>query len=270
MIFLLFLLIVLLFVMLYLLALQGRRDHPGWEKLEGVRYAHRGLHGNGVPENSMTAFRLAVENGYGIELDLHLLADGTLAVIHDGTLLRTTGCEGKVEALTAEELPNYRLEGTEDTVPTFSQVLELVDGRVPLIVELKAVGNNYAALTDAACQVLKDYRGPWCMESFDPRCIRHLRLQHPQVIRGQLAENFFKTNPDITWYQKVGMTFQLVNFLTQPDFAAYRFADRKRLDIFLVKKFWGLRTVGWTIRSKEDLEQAEREQWIPIFEGFTP
>ena len=270
MIFLLFLLIVLLLFMLYLMVLMGRREHLGWKKLEGYRYAHRGLHGNGVAENSMTAFRLAVEKGYGIELDLHLLADGELAVFHDGTLLRITGCQGKVESLTAGELQNYRLDGTEDTIPTFRQVLELVDGRVPLIVELKCVDDNYAALTDAACRLLENYTGPWCMESFDPRCIRHLRLHHPNVIRGQLAENFFASKAKITWYQKVGMTCQLANLLTRPDFAAYRFDDRKRLGVFIVKHFWGLHTVGWTIRSADELEKAEKERWISIFEGFTP
>ncbi len=255
---------------LYLLALTGRRNHPGWKALKGHRYAHRGFHGNGVAENSMTAFRLAVEKGYGIELDVHLLADGSLAVFHDGTLQRTTGREGKVEALTAKDLPNYPLEGTEDTIPTFRQVLELANGRVPLIVELKAVDNNHAPLTDAACAALRDYAGPWCMESFDPRCIHHLRHHHPEVIRGQLAENFFKSKANISWYQKLAMTCQLANFLTYPDFVAYRFADRKRPGVFFAKHIWHLQTVGWTIRTKEDLVRAEKEQWIPIFEGFTP
>ena len=262
--------VILLCSQLYLLALMGRQEHPGWKRLEGVRYAHRGLHGNGVAENSMTAFRLAVEKGYGIELDIHLLADGTLAVIHDGTLLRTTGCDGKVENLTLADLQNYHLEGTEDTIPTFRQVLELVNGKVPLIVELKSVDNNFAALTDAACDLLKVYSGAYCMESFDPRCIHHLRKHHPYVIRGQLAENFFKSKVNISWKHKLCMTCQLTNFLTQPDFVAYRFADRKRPGIFLVRKFWKLHTVGWTIKTPEDLHRAEKENWLPIFEGFEP
>ncbi len=262
--------LIVLLLQLYLLALMGRQQHPGWKELEGVRYAHRGLHGNGVAENSMTAFRLAVEKGYGMELDVHLLADGTLAVIHDGTLLRTTGCEGKVEDLTRADLEKYALEGTADTIPAFSQVLELVNGAVPLIVELKSADNNYAALTDAACALLKNYHGAYCIESFDPRCIYHLRKHHPEVIRGQLARNFFKSDVKISWYQKLCMTTQLANFLTQPDFVAYRFAERKRLGVFLVQKFWKLHTVGWTIRTPEDLEKAEKENWLPIFEGFTP
>ena len=264
------LLLLVLVFLVYLLILGGRRQQPGWEKLEGFCYAHRGLPGNGVPENSMTAFRLAVEKGYGIELDIHLLADGTLAVIHDGSTLRTTGRDTKVETLTAADLTSYPLEGTEDTIPTFRQVLDMVDGKIPLVVELKSVDDNYAALTDAACAMLKDYPGAYCVESFDPRCVHHLKKHHPQIIRGQLAENFFKSETPLTWQQKLCMTSQLANFLTQPDFVAYRFADRKRPGIFLVKHFWKMKTVAWTIKTPEDLEKAEQEGWLPIFEGFIP
>ena len=256
--------------LLYLLALMGRRDHPGWGKLEGFRYAHRGLHGNGVPENSMEAFRLAVEKGYGIELDVHLMKDGNLAVIHDAALLRTTGAPGTVEELTLEQLGNYRLEGTDAPIPSFEEVLRLVNGRVPLVVELKAVGSNAGALTDAVCRVLETYPGAYCIESFDPRCIHHLRKHHPQVIRGQLAENFLKKRTNLPYPVAVLMTCQLANFLTRPDFVAYRFSDRKRPGIFFAKHLWGLHTVGWTIKTGEDCRQAEKEDWIVIFEGFCP
>ena len=113
--------VLLLALILYTLAVVGRKGHPGLNDLRGWAYAHRGLHGNGVPENSMAAFRAALEAGYGIELDIHLLKDGNLAVIHDHSLLRTTGCDRKIEDLTTQELTNYRLEGTEETIPAFSQ-----------------------------------------------------------------------------------------------------------------------------------------------------
>ena len=96
--------ILLVLILLYLLALCCRTGHPGWQQLTGWHYAHRGLHGNGIPENSMAAFRLALEKGYGIELDVHLLKDGTLAVIHDSALKRTTGAEGRIEDLTKAQL----------------------------------------------------------------------------------------------------------------------------------------------------------------------
>ena len=147
--------VILILLILYILSLRGRSGYPGVEKLRGWDYAHRGLHSPGVPENSLAAFRAAVEHGYGAELDVHLLRDGGLAVIHDSLLVRTTGQEGRVEELTTEELTNYRLEGTEETIPTFDQVLKVFGGKTPLIIELKPEGGNHKALCMAACAAME-------------------------------------------------------------------------------------------------------------------
>ena len=186
------LIILLILAALYILALRGRKGHPGWDRLLGWKYAHRGLHDAERPENSMAAFRAALDAGYGIELDLHLLADGNLAVMHDSSLKRTAGAEVNMEELTTEQLKNYRLCGTEETIPEFRQVLDLFAGKAPMVVELKAVGNNAAALCETACKMLEGYDGPYCIESFDPRCVHWLKKHRPDIIRGQLAENFYK------------------------------------------------------------------------------
>ena len=178
-------------VVLYLFAVRGRVGHTGLCELRDYAYAHRGLHDTKAAENSLTAFTEAKRAGYGVELDVHLLADGNLAVIHDSSLQRTTGYEGYVEDLTAGELKNYFLEGTADTIPKFRDVLDLFAGSAPIIVELKSVRNNYAKLCKAACDMMDSYSGPYCMESFDPRCIRWLRKNRPEIIRGQLTENYF-------------------------------------------------------------------------------
>ena len=145
--------------LLYVLSTACRRGHPEMKQLLGWKYAHRGLHAEGCPENSMAAFRRARDCGYGVELDVHLLADGNLAVIHDYQLIRMTGQEGKVEDLTTEQLTAFHLSGTEETIPEFRKVLDLYDGRAPLIVELKVAGNNYAALCRKACEMLDGYKG---------------------------------------------------------------------------------------------------------------
>lgn len=263
-------LLVVLFL-LWLLATRCRSGHKGMADLQGWSYAHRGLHGSGVPENSMAAFRAALEGGYGIELDIHLLKDGNLAVMHDSLLNRTTGQPGHIEDLTTEDLKHYRLEGTEETIPEFMDVLTLFHGKAPLIVELKPENGNYAALTEAACKMLETYNGVFCMESFDPRCIAWLKKHRPDIIRGQLSENFFKSRNDMSDSLRCLMTHYLTNFLTVPDFIAYNFSHRKSSpSIFLCRKFWKAQGVAWTLRSKEDYDTALAEGWLPIFEGFRP
>ena len=258
------------FCIFYVFAVMGRKNHPGLKNLQGWNYAHRGLHNAERPENSLAAFRAAAEKGYGSEFDVHLLKDGQLAVIHDHSLLRNAGVDIQIEDLTAEDLPNYKLDGTEETIPTFRQVLDVFEEKAPIIVELKAINGNYQALVDAAVAQMKDYKGVYCMESFDPRCIRYLKKQYPDIIRGQLTENFMKVKGKAPWYIKLMVTLQLENFLIMPDFVAYKFIDRKNLGMFLVRKLWGIQGVTWTIKTPEEFATAVQEGWIPIFEGFEP
>ncbi len=261
---------IVLIVILYVLMLRGRTGHKGLPALRGWYYAHRGLHSEGVPENSMAAFRAAKNAGYGVELDVHQLKDGSLVVIHDHSLLRTAGVDVNIEDLTLADLEHYRLEGTEERIPLFSEVLELYAGEAPLIVELKPTAKNCAALCKAACDMLADYNGAYCVESFDPRCVAWLRKNRKEVIRGQLTENFFRSNSKLPAIVKFLMRYNFFNVATRPDFIAYRFADRKNISNFLCRKLWGLQGVTWTIRSKEDFDAAVAEGWIPIFENFEP
>ena len=263
--------LILTLIILTVFAVMGRRGHAGLKDLQGWGYAHRGLHGNGLPENSMAAFKAALDGGYGIELDIHLTKDGDLAVIHDTSLKRTAGCDIKITDLTVDELKNYHLEGTEETIPAFHQVLDLYAGKAPLIIELKADGNNQQQLVDTAVYAMKGYRGPWCMESFDPRCVYYLKKNHPEVIRGQLSENFFASKNNLPWWLKCVLSYTLANFLTQPDFVAYRFDHRNNILTNVIwKKLWKLQPVTWTIRSQEDYDVAVKEGYLPIFENFRP
>ena len=264
------LIILTILIILFLLSLIGRRNHPDLAMLRGWSYAHRGLHSEGVPENSIAAFKKALDNGYGIELDIHLMKDSNLAVIHDASLKRTAGADVNIEDLTAEDLSKYRLEGTDETIPLFKDVLALFNGKAPMIVELKAV-NNYAELCKAACAMLEKYSGVYCLESFDPRCIIWLKKNRPELIRGQLAENFI-VNPKskIPFVLKLAMSWNLGNFLSRPDFVAYRYADRNHFSVHLCRTLWKLQGVSWTLRTKEDYDIAVKEGWIPIFENFMP
>ena len=254
----------------YLFVIKGRLGHKDLPALQKWYYAHRGLHAEGVPENSIGAFAAAKNAGYGIELDIHLMKDGNLAVIHDASLKRTAGADVKIENLTREDLCDYRLESTDERIPLFSDVLSLVQGEVPLIVELKSVDNNYAELCETACKLLEDYSGLYCMESFDPRCIAWLRKNRSDIVRGQLAYNLFRVDVNIPAVMKFCLRHHILNISTRPDFIAYGFADRKIPANILCRKLWGMQGVVWTIRSQKDFETACREGWIPVFENFKP
>ena len=184
--------IVLLIALLYILCLRCNRRRD-WKKFQGWRYAHRGLHDKPrIPENSIPAFKRAVQCGFGAELDVHLMKDGHLAVIHDASLRRTAGADVEIEDLTAEDLQQYKLEGTEYHIPLLEEVLPIFAGKAPLIVELKAERGNADALAAAACALLDKYKGKYMVESFDPRCLMWLWHNRPQVLRGQLSENFLR------------------------------------------------------------------------------
>ena len=264
---------VLVLFLLWCLLLVPRRGQPGWEKLADVRYAHRGLHdmGQGIPENSLAAFRRAAEEGFGAELDVHLMADGQLAVVHDSSLDRVCGRSGVIEDLRGEDLAEYPLKGNGERIPLLEEVLAVFEGKTPLIVELKVERGNAAALTDAAMERLKDWRGTYCIESFHPAVLMHLKKNHPAVIRGQLSENFLRSRSGaLSWPGRVILTFLLTSFLTRPDFIAYNYIDRSCPSLRLMRRLYGVREVGWTIRSRELLESLERQGVIPIFEGFRP
>ncbi len=260
-------------ISLYLLLLCCRRGHLAWGSLELYRYAHRGLHDrdHGVPENSLLAFRRAVDHGFGAELDVHLTRDGRLAVIHDNSLKRTAGAEVNASELTAEELGQYRLEGTEEKIPFLEEVLPVFEGKTPLIVELKVDGGNYAALAKTACDMLDQYDVEYCIESFHPQAVRWLAKNRPKVCRGQLSQNFLKgDHTGLGFFADFAMTHLLTGFLTAPDFIAYNCHHRNRLSLKLCRKVWGVREVSWTIRTPEELDACEGDGCLSIFEKFIP
>ena len=258
----------------YALLIKPRRNHPGWEALSGVRYAHRGLHDMrlGIPENSMAAFRRAVEHGFGAELDVHLLADGELAVIHDSSLARVCGRPVHIEDLTAADLPNCTLMGTDETVPLLRDVLALFEGKTPLIIELKVKRGNGKALTDAVMARLEGWNGTYCIESFHPGVLLRLRYKFPEVIRGQLSENFLRDS-DVSSLP-LPVRFVLTNLLTSaatgPDFIAYKWQDRNSPTFRLMKKVYGVHEAAWTVKDRKTMEALDRDGAVSIFEGFIP
>ena len=247
------LIVLLALDLLFTLALRCRKGHQKWEILKKYRY-----------------FRRAIERGFGAELDVHLLKDGTLAVFHDSDLKRCANVEGEIEDLTLDELKQLRLEGTDEQIPTFDEVLALFEHETPLIIELKTARGNHMALAKAVCERLDSYQGEFCIESFDPFALIDVKKLRPEICRGQLSMNFEKDKAGLPWYKRFIAGNLLLNFLTVPDFIAYKFEDRSSYCLRSCVRVWGAQEVDWTIRTKEDLLACEAAGGIPIFERFDP
>ena len=239
---------------------------PDCSALLGVHYAHRGLFDNesNAPENSLNAMRKAVEAGYGIEFDVQLSKDDVPVVFHDATLKRMCGVDGNVWDYTVEELQKMKLAGSNETIPTLKQVLEVVDGKVPLIVEYKMdrVDTKVCELGNA---ILEKYNGVYCIESFHPFAVKWYREHRPDVVRGQLSQDFSKT--DYKGIQYWAMTYLLLNFLARPDFIAYNHKDKEIFSRRLCAQLGAL-SVAWTIKNKKQYEEAKQDFDLVIFDSF--
>ena len=243
----------------------------GMRPFEKVLIAHRGLHDakKGIPENSLTAFRKAVEAGYGMEMDLQLTKDGKLVVFHDQSLMRMCGVKKNLTDLTYAELLQLRLLGTEETIPLFDDVLKIADGKVPLIIEMKSEGRCFRA-TKMACKRLESYHGLYCMESFHPILMWWVRRHYPQILRGQLSMNYFVEEAGRPFYQKLVMTSMIFNVFSRPDFIAYKHSQREQFSYRLLRRLYPVVNAAWTIKSQKELEQARPDFQVMIFDSFTP
>lgn len=237
-----------------------------------MHYAHRGFHsGADIPENSMAAFRRAVEHGFPTEFDVHLIAGGTLAVFHDDELERMTGVKGQIEDYDIVNLSRLRLAGTDERIPTLDEVLELFeDTGLELLIELKVARGNYKDLAMAVCSRLDSYTGKFVIESFDPRALAEVRRIRPEIIRGQLSQNFFRNREGLPLHQATLLTNLMLNDLVRPDFIAYRYEDRDYPALRHVIDKQGKKEASWTITTPEDYWDAVAAGCVPIFEGFDP
>ena len=233
-------------------------------QFKGINYAHRGLHSRDkiVPENSLAAFSLAAEAGYGIELDVQLSRDGQVVVFHDDTLNRVCGVEGRVDEYDYEQLKDMQLCGSEQTIPLFSQVLELVDGRSTLIVELKP-GKKNMELCRKTYELLKAYRGNVCIESFHPIIVAWFRFHAPELVRGQLAMPA-KYYEEQTPFMRFMLSNTLFNFIARPQFIAYRIGKRPLAVKFA--QLLGAMKICWTSHEPRN----EKGMDGVIFEFYKP
>ena len=232
-------------------------------------YAHRGLWGGEVPENSLAAFRLAAERGFAIELDVQLSRDGEVMVFHDYTLTRMCKIEQKLAELTAQELGALSLAGTAEGIPTLKEVLAVVDGRVPLLIELKGENGN-VDLCPRVAEVLADYRGEWCVESFNPLLLRWFKKYRPQVVRGLLSTDLIKEKKNGSRVLNFALSALLLTFLCRPQFHAWDKKYPRRTALRCGLSLFGAASFVYTVKNERDYRAHLAKEQYPIFDGFVP
>ena len=255
--------------------------------------AHRGLHEKGVPENSRAAFTRAIEEGYAIETDVRRTKDGTLVVVHDDNLRRLTGEPGKVSQTSYHDLSAMRLAGTNERILTLEECLEHLDGRTPLLLEVKDL-STFSSFPEQVMYRMRQYKGEYALQSFNPFYVYKFKQLAPDVLRGQLAMSIF--SPDVliscrdTLQAKeaVAMAVEqsgftdthkhwkidawaiktmIMNVITKPDFVSYCCCN---LPYHRAKKKENRAVLTWTIRTQAEAERLR--PWVDnmIFENFRP
>ncbi len=234
--------------------------------------AHRGLHdiSRGIVENSRSAFEAAADARYGIELDVHLAADGEVMVFHDRTLERLTDESGKMADHSSTELTSIKLNGSADTIPTLREILKQIDGRVPMLIELKSFRRDVGQLEQGVANLLDDYNGTFAIQSFNPYSVGWFAKNAPRFPRGQVSQDFFRASGSRqALLGKLAMTQMLFNFVSRPQFCAY---DYRHLPAFGPARMraLGKPVLAWTVKDPTDLPKVLRHADNIIFEGFRP
>lgn len=227
--------------------------------------AHRGLHNQNLPENSLGAFENAIKHGYAIEIDVHLISDGTVVVFHDEKLDRMTNKDGYIFSLTKDMLKNYNLKNTNYVIPTLEEVLNFVDGKVPLLIEIKNPG-KVGELEKEVISLLKNYQGQFAVQSFNPFSLNYFYLNAPHILRGQLSGKF--KDSDLSRLKKNFLKNMYFNKkVSKPHFIAYEWSA---LPNKAVKKFKNLPLLAWFVQSQEEYTKVMPHCDNIIFEHFFP
>ncbi|MBQ9103825.1 MAG: glycerophosphodiester phosphodiesterase [Clostridia bacterium] len=236
-----------------------RIDKDSWLLTKPI--AHRGLWGESVPENSTLAYERAAEKKIPIEIDIHLTSDGNLVSFHDDNLLRMTGKDSLIWNKSLSELKALRLNGTNYTIPTLNEVLEIAKGKSPILVEFKNQPSK--EFLEKAINVLKEYKGEFAVQSFNPFYIIKTKKLAPHFIRGVLTDPNTEITKKTTRWAISKMPF---NFLAKPDFISCNFNSLPLPQ----KKVKDKALLAWTLTSKEDYEKIKDKCDNIIYELFTP
>lgn len=229
--------------------------------------AHRGLHGGGIPENTLSAFEKAIEMGLPIEFDVHLSKDGKLFVFHDYSLKRMTGIDFPCEEKNLEELIAINILNSSEKIPSFRDVLNLVRGRVPLVIEMKCYKSE-----DTMAKVLMDeisgYEGEFVVQSFNPLPLVWLRRHFPDMVIGLLSGSFYDSN--ISYYKKILLRYLIATPMVRPDYFGLEYSYNNSLQFFLAEKIFNRSIINWTIVNEGQYQTCKTAGRNIIFEAFLP
>jgi glycerophosphoryl diester phosphodiesterase len=259
---------ILILIIAYLLLIMPRMSRKSeMEAYQGVEWAHRGIHcvERGVPENSMKAFEAAIKEGVGIELDVHVTKDDKIVVFHDETLDRMCGKKGRIKDLTYPELRKYSLGGTTERIPLLEDVLRLVNGQVPLLIEIKSFTKD-THVCEQLDKVMKGYQGAYLVQSFNCVMLQWYKKHCPNVLRGQLSSNLTRRSREANWFFRFAVQFLLSDIVSKPDFISYRWEDTSNLSVQIVKHLYQAPVAVWTIRSGKTMAQVRTLYHMYIYE----
>ena len=248
-------------------------DKPDLSEIRRYDYAGRGLYDpdKGIPENSLAAFREAMDHGYGVKMDVRMTLDGVPVVFHDERLYRMTGADGSVEDCTIDEIRELTLAGSEETIPTLEEALALIAGQVPVVLELKVCDGDVEYLCEETCEVLDTYDGIFAIQSMDPRVLRWYKLERNEYIRGQMVD--YQASSGYTWKNRVWDLFcnsLFMNFLTEPDFISCSLMTRYNPSVWLCRLLYRIPRFSWTVMTIEDYEDTRMDGAIAVFERIAP
>lgn len=236
------------------------------EWLINKNIAHRGLHSNDlrVPENSLLAFRLAIEKNIPIELDVHALKDGAVVVFHDDNLKRMTGVDKKISECTYEEIRKLKLLDSNQTIPLLTEVFDLVNNKVPLLIEIKNT-SKLGYLERRLLKLLNKYNGRYAIQSFNPFSLIWFRINAKNIFRGQLSSYFL--NDELFFVKKCLIKNLFFDFLVKPNFISYNIDNLPNKRVSKIRKR-GMPIFGWTIRNEYEYKKAKQYCDSIIFENI--
>lgn len=249
------------------------KGKPDMSIFSAYDYANGGLHDycKNFPENCLDAYEAALKHGYGIVIPVRITKDGVPVAFADHELWRMCDIDGVVEEMTLEEIKQYTLLDTKYQIPTLKEALELIDGQVPVLVQLLVQDENYSELSENTAMVLDEYDGVFAVESLDYRCVRWFMRNRPAVIRGQMLEKRVDFGDSIiSFLRQFAKNWLLTNNMSRPDFISSHVVDRRSISLRFCRLLYHVPVMHWTVCTLKEYEKSRLDDAIVVFEDIEP